>query len=137
MTLRNEQAGPSLIARGVDLNAVGDTFLAVGCNKFIVRRMTVFNASRTLAASGATIGAYTGAAAGGSLISTPATKVGLTTAAKWLDCTIAAPSTTDILTGTAGPATTNPNQFGIYIRVGVADGVATTCDVAFEIESLD
>ncbi len=137
MTLRNEQAGPSLITTLVDLNAIGDTFVSVGCNKFIVRRMTVFNASRTLAASSATIGAYTGAAAGGSLISTPATKVGLTTALKFLDCTIASPATTDILTGTAGPATTNVNQFGIYIRVGVADGVATTCSVAFEIESLD
>lgn len=135
MTLRNEQAGPSQIVTLVDLNAIGDTFVPVGCNRFIVRRMTVFNASRTLAASAATIGGYTAVAAGGSLISTPATKVGLTTAAKWLDCTIASPATTDSLTGTAAPT----GQFGsgIYIRVGVADGVATTCSVAFEIESLD
>lgn len=135
MSLRNEQPAPSSITRLVDLNTVGDTFVPVGCNKFIVRRMTLFDASTSLGSSSATIGAYTAAAAGGTAIVTPATATGLTAASKFNDRTIAASA--DYLTATAGPTTTNPNQFGIYIRVGVAHGSAATCSVAFELESLD
>ena len=126
MSLRNEGRAPTTVNTLVDLNAVGDTAVSVPFAKYIIRTMTVYDASRTLAASSATIGAYTAAAAGGNLISTPATKAGLTTAAKFLDCTIASPCTTDYQTART-----------IYIRVGVADGVATTCTVAFEFECLE
>jgi len=135
MSLRNEQPGPTTLNTLVDLNTVGDTFVPVPCNKFIVRRMTLFDVSTTLAASSATIGAYTAAAAGGTAIVTPATATGLTAATKFTDRTIAASA--DYLKPTAGPTTTNPNQFGIYIRVGVAHGAAATVSVAFELESLD
>lgn len=126
MSLRNEGVAPTTVTTLVDLNTVGDTAVHVPFAKYIIRRMTAFDVSTTLAASSATLGAYTGAAAGGNLISTPATKVGLTAAAKFLDCTIASPSTTDYQTAST-----------IYIRVGVANGAAATCSVAFELECLE
>lgn len=111
-------------ARGVNLNAVGDTPVHVPFGKYIVRRVTVTNASRTLAVSAATVGAYTAAAAGGTAIVTPAVATTLTTPTKFNDRTVAA--TTDYLTAQ-----------DIYVRVGVADGVATTADVYFELQSLE
>jgi hypothetical protein len=137
MPMLGESPGPTTAPTTVDLNAIGDTFIPVPFAQYIVRRMTVYGTSRTLAASAATIGAYTASAAGGSLISTPATKVGLTAATKFLDCTIAAPATTDYLTPTAyTPVAGGLTQYGLFVRVGVADGVATTCKVVFELEGL-
>lgn len=135
MPLRGESPGPTTGPITVDLNSVGDTFVPLQTAKFIARRMTVYGASTSLGASGATIGAYTAAAAGGTAIVTPATATGLTAVTKFNDRTIAASA--DYLTPTAGPAATNPNQFGIYIRVGVAHGSAATCLVVFELEALD
>ena len=137
MPLLGESPGPTTQPTTIDLNTVGDTFIAVPFATYIARRMTVYGASTTLAASLATIGAYTAPAAGGSLISTPATKTGLTTAAKWLDCTIASPSTTDTLTPTAyTPVTGGQTQYGLFVRVGVAHGSAATVKVVFELEGL-
>lgn len=135
MSLRNEQPGPTTITTLVDLNTVGDTFVPVPCNKFIVRRMTLFDASTTLAASSATIGAYTAAAAGGTAIVTPATATGLTAATKFNDRTIAASA--DYLKPTLYTNSAGQAQSGIFIRVGVAHGSAATVSVAFELESLD
>ena len=120
----------------VDLNTVGDTFVPVPFDGYIVRRMVIFGVSTTLAASSTTVGAYTAAAAGGSLISTPATKTGLTAFNKFLDCTIASPATTDILTPTAyTPANGGPTQYGLYVRVGVVHGSAATLRCAFELQA--
>lgn len=135
MPLRGESPGPTTGPILVDLNTVGDTFVPTQSAKFIVRRMTIYGASTSLGSSSATIGAYTAAAAGGTAIVTPATATGLTAASKFNDRTIAASA--DYLTPTAGPTTTNPNQFGIYIRVGVAHGSAATCYAVFELEALD
>ena len=135
MSLRNEQPGPTTITTLVDLNTVGDTFVPVPCNKFIPRRMTLFDVSTSLGSSSATIGAYTAAAAGGTAIVTPATATGLTAATKFNDRTIAA--TTDYLKPTSYTAANGQTAFGIFIRVGVAHGSAATVSVAFELESLD
>lgn len=126
MGLPYEGSTPTVSAKGVNLNALGDTLVHVPFSKYIIRRMIVTNASATMAGSAATIGAYGAPAAGSLLISTPATKVGLTAAAKWLDCTIAAPATTDSFSGST-----------IYINVGVVHGSAMTCDVYFELQCLE
>ncbi len=124
MGLYNEASGYTGVVRGVDLNTVGDTQFHVPFSKYIVRRMTLTNVSTTLAASSATIGAYTAAAAGGSAIVTPATATGLTAASKFTDRTIA-------LSADSASGST------IYIRVGVAHGSAATGDVYFELQSLE
>lgn len=135
MSLRNEQPAPTTITTLVDLNTVGDTAVTVPCNKFIVRRMTVYDASTSLGSSSATIGAYTAAAAGGTAIVTPATATGLTAATKFNDRTIAASA--DYLKATSLTQANGQALSVIYIRVGVAHGSAATCSVAFELESLD
>ncbi len=126
MSATNIQPVTVLEYRGVDLNTVGDTALHVPFSKCIVRRFTTTNPSTTLAASSATIGAYTAAAAGGSAIVTPATGnlTPLTAASKFKDATIAL-SADSISVDT------------IYIRVGVAHGSAATCDVYVELQSLE
>jgi len=124
MSLRNEQSGPTMLVTKVDLNTVGDTPVSVPFAKYIVRRMTLFDASTTLAASSATIGAYTAAAAGGTAIVTPATATGLTAATKFNDRTVAVSA--DYQTAPV-----------LYIRVGVANGAPATCSVCFELECLE
>lgn len=135
MSLRNEQPAPTTITTLVDLNTVGDTAVTVPCNKFIVRRMTLFDVSTSLGSSSATIGAYTAAAAGGTAIVTPATATGLTAATKFNDRTIAASA--DYLKATSLTQANGQALSVIYIRVGVAHGSAATVSVAFELESLD
>lgn len=115
---------PTISAKAVDLNTVGDTAVKVPYAKYIVRRMTLTNASTSLGSSSATIGAYTGAGATGTTIVTPATATGLTAASKFNDRTIAL---------SADSATSGT----IYIRVGVAHGSAATCDVYIELECLE
>lgn len=124
MSMPYQYYTPTISAKGVDLNTVGDTVVKVPYGKWIIRRMTLTNVSTTLAASSATIGAYTAAGAGGTALVTPATATGLTAASKFNDRTIAA--TADSFTGSA-----------IYIRVGVANGAAATCDVYIELECLE
>jgi hypothetical protein len=124
MSLRNEGVAPTTVTTLVDLNTVGDTVVNVPFAKYIVRRMTLFDVSTTLAASSATIGAYTAASAGGTAIVTPATATGLTAATKFNDRTIAASA--DYQTART-----------LYIRVGVAHGSAATVSVAFELECLE
>lgn len=104
-------------ASGVDLNAVGDTTIALpnGARSYIITDMVVTNASATLAGSSATVGLYSAASAGGEALVTPATAVALTSASKFVKRTIAQD---DLVTsGTA------------YVRVGVAHGSAMTADV--------
>lgn len=135
MPMLGESPGATTAPVTIDLNTVGDTFIPLQCSSYICRRMTIFNASATMAASSATIGAYTAAAAGGTAIVTPATATGLTAASKFNDRTIAASA--DILTSTAyTPTTGGPTQYGLFVRVGVAHGSALTCKVVFELEPL-
>lgn len=121
----------------VPLTAVGDTFVPVPFNNFIVRRFTLYKPSGTMATSAATIGAYTAAAAGGSLISTVATATGLTATRKFLDRTIASPATVDILAPTAYTAPNGQVQSGIFVRVGVIDdGTVTSVQAVFDLEAV-
>jgi hypothetical protein len=112
--------------RSVNLNAVGDTAVHVPYAKYIARLVTTTNVSTTLAASSATLGVYTAAAAGGTAVVTAATAslTPLTAASKFKDCTIAASA--DSLTADT-----------LYIRVGVVHGAPATCDVYLELQSLE
>lgn len=121
----------------VDLKTVGDTFVPIPYNNFIVRRFTIYAPSGTMATSAATIGAYTAAAAGGSLISTVATATGLTATRKFLDRTIASPATVDILAPSAYTLPNGQVQYGIFVRVGVIDdGTVTTLKAVFDVEAV-
>lgn len=134
MPMLGESPAPTTAPVLVDLNAVGDTFVPVPFNNFIVRRMTIYNASTTLAASSATIGAYTATAAGGTAIVTPATATGLTAAGKFNDRTVAASA--DILKPTSYTQANGLVGYGIFVRVGVAHGSAATCNAIFELEAI-
>jgi len=119
----------------VDLHTVGDTFVPVPYNNFIVRRMTIYGANSTMAASAATIGAYTAAAAGGTAIVTPATATGLTAVGKFKDCTVAASA--DILAPTAYTQSNGQVAYGIFVRVGVVDaGTVTSLKAVFDLEAI-
>ncbi len=93
--------------------------------KWRLRKLTVYDASTSLAASLATVGCYTGAGATGSALVALALIQGLTASAKTVDMTLAAVAGTDYQTGST-----------LYIRCGVAHGSAATVSVAIEIEVL-
>ena len=70
MGMRNEQPSPSAVLTGVEVNpaAATDFFIPVSCNKFIVRRVHMYDASTSLGAGSAQVALYLGAAAGGTNI---------------------------------------------------------------------
>lgn len=119
MSSTRDFIGPIGSAIGVNLNAVADTpvVLPNGARRYIITDMVVTNASTSLGASAATIGAFTAVAGGGTAIVTPATATGLTTAPAFNRRTIA--NTVTLIDGT------------IQVRVGVVHGTAATCDVYF------
>jgi len=113
-------------ASSVNINAVADAASFAGLPaKWRLRKLTVYDASTTLATSLATVGCYTGAGATGSALAALALITGLTAAAKCADLTLAAIAGTDYQTGST-----------LYIRCGVAHGSAATVSVAIEIEDL-
>jgi hypothetical protein len=124
MGIRNEASTPTVAVKAVDLNTVGDTAVHVPFAKWRLKGMGLSGVSTTLAASSATIGAYSAPAAGGTALVTPATATGLTSAAAYNARTVAA---------TAISFSTDT----LYIRVGVAHGSAATVDVYLDIESLE
>lgn len=123
MSIRSDGRGALGVAFSVNLNSVGDTFVPINCKKFLVRNFTLTNASTTLAASTAEIGAYTAASAGGTEIVTPATITTLTASNITKDQTVAAAAValTPAYDSTAG-------KWGLYVRVDVAHGSAATLD---------
>jgi hypothetical protein len=107
-------------AKGVDLNAIADTAIAIpnGGKYYVVNGVRTANGSVDLTASTATLGVYTDVAAGGTEVvatSTDNTQP-LTAATKYFDCTLA--DTTDALKAST-----------LYINVDAADGDPATCDV--------
>jgi hypothetical protein len=117
MTSLRDFIGPIGSAIGVNLNAVGDTpvVLPNGARRYIITDIVVTNASVSLGASAATLGAFTLPAGGGTAIVTPAVLTTLTTAPTFNRRTIA--------------NTVTLNDGTIQIRVGVVHGTAATCDV--------
>lgn len=118
----------TITVQGVNVNLVGDTPVFVPFSKFQVEIVKVTNASTSLAATSATLGAYTAPAAGGTAIVTPATGV-LTP----LSSATAINSATVAATGSVTPTVVNNTLSQIYLHCGVAHGSAATVDVIIKI----
>lgn len=100
------------------MNSLSDQAITIPVSRYIVRRITVQNASLnlTLAAGGI----YTAASKGGTAIVAAAQVYSaLTAAAKFLDLTLAAVLGTDVLTAKT-----------LYLSLTVAQGAAATADFA-------
>lgn len=114
-----------LKATSVDINSAATDVaeFTIPYSKYIVRRVTITNASTSLGASAATLGVFTAATGGGTTIVTDATITALSAASKFTDMTIAlnADSTT---------------SSSIFVRNGTAHGGAATVDVYIELQRL-
>lgn len=103
-------------ATGVSINAAGtDVSLAVPASLYIVRRVVITNASTSLGASLATLGVFTAAGGGGTVVVTPALLTGLTVASKFADMSLA------LTANTLSAAT-------LFLRNVIANGSAATVD---------
>lgn len=112
-----------LILTTLDINQTNTDIgtVAVPYGKYVVRSVTVYDASTSLAASAATLGVYTAAAAGGTAVVTPALLTALSASTKYTDQVIAA--ATDYLTAAT-----------LYVRSAVAHGSAATVSVCIDIQ---
>jgi hypothetical protein len=124
MSIQGNSRGPLGSAIGVNLNAVGDTFIKLPVGQYIPRNITITNASTTLAASAAQLAVYTGAAATGTAISAAAVATTLTGPTVFADRTIAAATTVFTPTYDA-----TQKAYGVYVRVTVVHGSAATLDL--------
>lgn len=117
-----------IYAKGVNVNSVGDTPVYIPFAKFQVTSAKAANASVDLSGSSATLGLYTAAGGTGTAVVTAATGTvtPMSTAAKVANWTIAS---TDLISVT--PTTGGGGQ--LFIRNGVANGSAATCDVLIEV----
>ena len=108
----------------VNINsAASDNALAVPYTKYIIRRVTIYDASTSLAVSIATLGVFTGAGGTGTTLVTPATMTTLTAATTFVDSSLAV---------TTSYQTAQP----LYIRNVTAHGSAATVSVKLEIQPL-
>lgn len=110
-------------ATGLNINQTNtDLFVfSIPFAKYIVRRVTFFDASTSLGASLATLGVFTASAGGGTAVVNLALVQALTASTKFVDATIAA--TTDYLTSAT-----------LYVRSGVTHGAAATLSCAIEVQ---
>lgn len=113
----NPNDGLLTFATGVNINAAGtDVSLAVRASLYIVRRVVITNPSTSLGISLATLGVFTAASGGGTVVVTPALLTGLTAASKFADMSLA-------LTANTLTAST------LFLRNVIAHGSAATVDV--------
>lgn len=104
-------------AVGVSINAAGtDVSVSVRAGLYIVRHVVITNPSTSLGISLATLGVFTAASGGGTVVVAPAILTGLTTASKFADMTLALTSST--LTAAT-----------LFLRNVIAHGSAATVDV--------
>lgn len=117
---------PVLAYIGVNLNSANtDHAIPVpsAYARYIVRRVTITNASTSLAVSLATVGVFTSSGGGGTTVVTAAVVTSLTGASKFTDMTVAA--STDTLTSAT-----------LYVRTGIANGSAATADAYIELQPI-
>jgi hypothetical protein len=117
-------AQPTIIAvSNVNLNSVGsDTEVKIQLSKYIARRITVTNASVSLAASPATLGLFTATGGGGTNVIPFTTMTSLNTSAKFAEMTFSFSSVSSF-----------PS---VYLRNGTAHGSPATVDVYIEVTPL-
>lgn len=114
----------SMLLTGVNINSAGsDNAIAVPYPKYIIRRVTIYDASTSLAVSVATVGLFTGAGGTGTTLVTPATMTTLTASTIFVDSTLAVTNSYQ----TAQP---------LYVRNVLAHGSAATVSVKLEIQPL-
>jgi hypothetical protein len=119
----------SVLVRGLNLNATGDTFIPVplpnGYSRYFVTTARVLNASLPLTT--AKFGLYTAASQGGVQLLAQSSLSGVTSASPNAanDMVVISPITTTYL-----------NQVGFYLNVGTAQGAPATADVAIQIVPL-
>lgn len=110
---------------GVDLNAVGaakDNELHIPIVRYIPRRITVTNATVSLAASPATLGLFSAAAGGGTTIVPFTTLTILNTQTKFAELAFSFSNYAQLPT--------------VYVRSGTAHGSAALVDVYVEVTPL-
>lgn len=112
------------IATGLDMNvANNDNAITISATKYIIRRITLYDASISLTT--VTVGVFTAAGGGGTTLVTNAGVAALTAAAKFLELT---------LTGVVG--TDYRTEGTLYIRTGAAQGAPATVSAIIEGEDL-
>ena len=110
---------------GANFNSTADQAIPIHFGRYAVRRITVQNCSTSLTL--AVGGFYTAASKGGTaIVANTQVYSTLTSAAKFLDVTLATIITTDVLTA-------NP----IYLSLTTAQGSAATCNIAIFGDLLD
>jgi len=110
---------------GANFNSTADQAIPVHFGRYAVRHITVQNCSASLTL--AVGGFYTGASkTGTTIVASTQVYTALTSAAKFLDVTLAAIITTDVLTA-------NP----IYLSLTTGQGSAATCNIAVFGDLLD
>jgi hypothetical protein len=121
-----------LVARGVNLNSVGDTAISValpyGFSRYFVAGIRVLNASISLTTAQAAV--YTGAGATGVTVVSPVALSAITAT------TANAPANMATLTLAITGASEYLNSATLYFRCTTAQGAAATADVSIAVESL-
>jgi hypothetical protein len=113
------------LLNGANFNTTSDQPISISYGRYTIRRITVQNCSASLTL--AVGGFYTGASkTGTTIVANTQVYTALTSAAKFLDVTLAAIITTDVLTA-------NP----IYLSLTTGQGSAATCNVAIFGDILD
>lgn len=120
LRVTGNQLVPQFISVNMNAANTDNQITHIPWAKYIVRRVIIYNCSTSLGAtSTATLGVFTGAGGTGTTIVTVAVIVGLTATTKKVDLTVAL--TTDTLTAPS-----------LFVRTGLAQGSAATCDVSIE-----
>lgn len=117
--------GNTFFATAVNINSAATDVatISIPYPKYIVRRITLYDASTSLGASVATLGVFTGTGGGGTTVVALATMTALTAASKRVDSVVAL--TTDYLSNTQ-----------LVVRCGTAHGSAATVTVMVEIQPI-
>lgn len=112
------------ITTGLDMNvANNDNAISISATKYIVRRITLYDASANLTT--VTVGVFTAAGGAGTTLVANAAVAALTAAAKFLELTLTAVVGTDYRT-----------EGTLYLRTGTAQGGAATVSAIIEGEDL-
>lgn len=102
---------------GADFNSTGDQIIYINSTRYVVERVMVCAASISLTTAAG--GLYAAPTKFGSpLVASTQTYSALTSAAKWMDCTLAATPGTDMYTASA-----------LYLSLTTAQGATATADV--------
>lgn len=109
---------------GANFNSTADQGITGLPAKYIIRAITVVNASVNLTTAQG--GFYTGAGKSGTtVVASTQAYTALTGATKWLDLTLNTPVTTDVCTSST-----------LYFALTTAQGVAATADIFVMVEDL-